>query len=223
VSIAVVASLATGLSGCGAASPKPKIVEINQVRATGCGVVDRIATGFRVDSIYVVTVAHTLRGAKRVRYGEQEAVVVALDHRTDIAVLQTDVSPSRLSPPLATPRLGAAAVVRPTRTIPPQRSETEVDVRKVAAIDIDEPIDSANYRRQGLVANLASGAIEVGDSGSPIIDDDGAVIGMVFATGRNTSTSLFAVSAEEIQSMLRTVRTANRPNAANESVGDCDQ
>jgi S1-C subfamily serine protease len=212
------------LPGCGGVSTRGNEVEVKQVRATGCGVVDRIATGFRVDGTHVVTVAHTLRGAKSVRYGEHAAVVVALDHRTDIAVLRTEKLTTRFTPPaLALPRVGTGNVVRLTRTDPAQRSESEVEVTKVAAIDIDEPIDSENYRRQGLVATLTSGAIEVGDSGSPVIDEDGAVIAMVFATGRNSSTSLFAVSTEEIESMLRSIRLADRPDAANGSVGDCDQ
>jgi S1-C subfamily serine protease len=66
-------------------------------------------------------------------------------------------------------------------------------------INIDEPADDTTYTRTGL--SLAFGAAR-GDSGAPVVDRTGAVIGMAFATARADTHLSYAVSAAEIAAVL---------------------
>ncbi len=170
------------------------------VRAGGCGPVDKIGAGFVVGSGNVMTTAHTLRGSTTVRVEQKVARVVFMDHRTDIAVLQ--VGPESDSDVLfAKPVLGPARLMRRDSSV--QRAGAiQVQVVRVAPINIEEPIDSTNYRRDGFVATLLDGSVSVGDSGSPVLDASGAVIGMVFATDTATGHTAYAVSSTELQQAL---------------------
>jgi hypothetical protein len=66
-------------------------------------------------------------------------------------------------------------------------------------ITIDEPADDTTYTRRGL--SLTFGAVR-GDSGAPVVDRAGAVVGMVFATARADAHLSYAVSAAEIAGVL---------------------
>jgi len=57
-------------------------------------------------------------------------------------------------------------------------------------ITIDEPADDTTYTRRGL--SLTFGATR-GDSGAPVVNRAGAVVGMVFATARADAHLSFAV------------------------------
>jgi S1-C subfamily serine protease len=191
---------------------------VYEVQATGCGPVARIATGFDAQLGLVFTAAHTLRGASSIVVDSMPAQLMFLDHRTDIAVLEL-VKPlretsrpghrqSRFEPPV----LGTATLLR----VRNGQSTTAVDITRVAPINIDEPVDNTTYRRAGFVAELASGSIAVGDSGSPVLNRNGAVIGMVFATDKGTVRRFYSVTSAELASAL------SARDSAPVSSGPCD-
>ena len=199
----------TGVS-CGADQALPPAIV--SVIAVGCGPVERIATGFAVGPDRVVTVAHTLRGATEIRVSDEAARLVGIDHRTDVAVLATTRRlPGSPTTRFAPPAVGAARVGR-------SPDQITVSITKVAPIDIDEPRDTAQYRRDGLVASVTDrgDSIVSGDSGSPVIDAQGRVVGVVFATDRDSGHSAFATSSTEVQALLRSAGTESV------STGACD-
>ena len=210
--LAVTAVLLIG-SACGSEHVGP--VTVVRVTAVGCGPVDRLATGFAATPERVVTVAHSLRGTVGLSVDGAPATLVALDHRSDLAVLAVSRHSSRVATvSFAGPEVGAAWLDRLDEG---GIHRSEVSITKVAAIDIDEPRDSARYRRDGLVATIArERLVTSGDSGSPVIDQRGRVVGLVFATDRETGNVAFATSAMEIEALLGT--------AGDEAVssGPCD-
>lgn len=171
-----------------------------------------------VGSNRVVTVAHTLRGATAISVSGSSATLVAIDHRRDLAVLDTArLRPRPVPARFTDPVVGAAFLER--LDIPGVAvRHSPVSVVNVAPIEIDEPRDSTRYRRDGFVAKLTlpDDAVESGDSGSPIVDGRGRVVGLVFATDRSEGHSAFATASSEIEMLLR--------SAGHEAVptGPCD-
>lgn len=190
------------------------------VRATGCGLADRIAAGFPVGPSRTVTAAHTLRGTTAISVDGTLAKLVWIDHRTDIAILEypTDGDAVRF----AKPSLGRGVLIRRARSAASAESGSAgsgsagsvraaplgLVVSKVAQINIEEPVDHTTYHRKGFVAALGSGTVSVGDSGSPVVNNEGAIIGMVFATDTASSQTVYGVSSSEIIPALKAAGSA---------------
>lgn len=180
------------------------------VRAGGCSLVETIGTGAVVaDQGTVVTVAHTLAGADTVVVidadgTEHAATVTSFDPGADLAALSV---PTLDAPPLAlgTDRVGPA---RALRWRPDSGIELlEVDITRRLAITIEDIYLEREVRRSGM--ELAA-EIEVGDSGGPVIDDAGRVVGIVYANSRSRPRVGFATDATEIDAVL----AAGRPGVA---------
>ena len=213
-------------AGCTSATPQVSSVRATSqpltdpvravtIRATGCGLADRIAAGFPVGPFRTVTAAHSLRGTTAISVDGTSAMLVWIDHRTDIAILEypTDGVAIRF----AKPSLGRAMLIRRAPSGASAGSGSAGSVRaaplglvvnKVAQINIEEPVDHTTYHRKGFVAALDSGTVSVGDSGSPVVNNEGAVIGMVFATDTASSQTAYGVSSSEIVPALEAAGSA---------------
>lgn len=209
---------ATVFTGCSTAQtpqstpifPGPAVVKVATIRATGCGPVAKIGAGFAVGPGIFATVAHTLRGAQEILLEKDRVDLVYLDHRTDIALLKVPAIKPAASQAtagsavsFAKPQIGPAKILRRPNGAD-RTSFAEIQVNKVAKINIEEPIDNVTYHRDGFVAGLEQATVSVGDSGSPVVDAAGAIIGMVFATDSETSRTAYAVSSLELQQALNT-------------------
>jgi S1-C subfamily serine protease len=215
-------------SGCGRETPTTQRVVRAEVaaitiRATGCGLATKVGAGFAIDENLVVTVAHTLRGAKHISATdgagrEHPAVPVVIDHRTDIAILRLSSAPSVDSGAavFAAPQVGRATIRR-RHTGEARQEKVAVTVSQIAPINIEEPIDKATYQRRGFVARSSGPTIAAGDSGSPVLNANGAVVGMVFATDTATGLTAYGVSATE----LRRAVDALPPSGTIADTGDC--
>jgi S1-C subfamily serine protease len=180
------------------------------VESSGCQAVSERATGWFGPGGLVVTVAHAVRGSTSVDVDGTAARVVALDVRADVAVLAVDASGRRLN--LAPGSSGGAAWVAHVADGRPSSAATKASGGLV--INIDEPADDAVYTRAGL--SLTFGAVR-GDSGSPVVDGSGRVIGMIFATARTDAHLSYAVSATEIAAVL----TGVTPSSPSIPTGRC--
>ncbi len=210
------------VAGCSSAlstdSAQPTVVQssvrVATVRATGCGPVAKIGAGFAVEPGLVLTVAHTLRGAQAIVVDADPADLVFIDHRIDVAVLRIrDPDPDSTTAsmasvaslaPFAAPRVGSATLLR-RRSNVARAEEVSVRVTKVSPINIEEPIDKVTYHRDGFVAVLDQGTVSAGDSGSPIVDASGAIVGMVFATDTDTGRTAFAVTSAALLPALKAI------------------
>ena len=129
---------------------------------------------------YIVTNSHVARapGALRVRFaggGEAEATLVGADDRTDLAVVRAaGLAPSTLAlPDQGRARIGELLVAIGN----PLELERSVSLGVVSALHRDLPTRDGVL--EGLIQTDAS--VNPGNSGGPLLDADGAVVGITTA------------------------------------------
>jgi S1-C subfamily serine protease len=176
------------------------------VEADGCGRRYE-GSGFAAGPDTIVTNAHVVAGSDTVQVkrpdGEiREATVVAFDGGRDLAVLEV---PDLGQEPLerAEAELGGDGVVigypggQDTPRVAPARVQ---DRRSAIGRDI-----YARERTEREVLFL-SADLQQGDSGSPVIDAEGRVTGVVFAISPDQPTSSFALDLSELEAILAAER-----------------
>jgi len=198
LAVALVALLIS--SSCGVDDPlvSPSVVG---VRSGGCSLVDQVGTGVAIGDDLVATVAHTLAGANDVRivFGGRDlaAVVVGFDPEHDVAILRVPQGGLPAAPlgfvvadedgVLSTwnPRTGFhASTVRITRQI---------------RVTIEDIYVHGQFERQ---AFEIAGKVAKGDSGAPVFNDKGEVVGVIYAALVENGDVGFAVDGSEIKSLL---------------------
>jgi hypothetical protein len=193
VALAVVlgaVALAAALLGGGSA-PAPAAPGIVPLRvSSGNG----IATGFAVAPGRVVTVAHVLRGP--VTVGGRDVRVLRVDRRIDLALLSAPGLPGQ-APEIASAADGER--LRVIRLRGDRRSSLSVHVRRsiVAHVRAAGAVDAVARPALELSARIASG-----DSGAPVLSDEGALAGIVFAASRDRSDTAYAVDASAVTQLL---------------------
>jgi len=195
-------------------------VERSTVRVEGVAC-DRVqdGTGFVAARDLVVTNAHVVAGEARTRVDTTdgrhlEADVVAFDARRDLAVLH--VAGLRL-PALAE----ADATVGATGALfghPGGGALRESPVRIAEEIvargtDITRSVPTSRH-----VFVLAA-VTAPGDSGAPVVDGGGRVMGVLFAYDLAQSTTAYALTRAELDAVLRPVVAAGATRPV--STGDC--
>jgi S1-C subfamily serine protease len=176
------------------------------VEADGCGRRYE-GSGFAAAPDTIVTNAHVVAGADTIRVkrpdGEiRDATVVAFDGARDLAVLEV---PDLGQQPLerAAAELGDDGIVigypggQDTPRVAPARVE---DRRNAVGRDI--------YGRERTEREVLflSADLRQGDSGSPVIDQQGRVTGVVFAISPDNPTSSFALDLSELEAILAAER-----------------
>lgn len=129
---------------------------------------------------YIVTNSHVARapGALRVRFGgggEAEATLVGADDRTDLAVVRAacPTAPTLMLPDQTKARIGELVVAIGN----PLGLERSVSLGVVSALHRDLPTRDGVL--EGLIQTDAS--VNPGNSGGPLLDADGAVVGITTA------------------------------------------
>jgi S1-C subfamily serine protease len=123
------------------------------------------ATAVALGGGRVLTVAHALRAGRPVFAGGRRARVVSVDRRLDLAVLAV---PGLRAPAAARgeARAGERVTVRALRGALP------AVVRRVITANVDGRVRPALE---------LSAAVQPGDSGAPVVDGGGRMLGVVFA------------------------------------------
>jgi S1-C subfamily serine protease len=191
LSAAAVAALV--LAGCGAGhsrQPQPLRVAVH-----ADGLVEQIATAIPVAPDTVVTVEHVLEGAAAISVGGRPATVVQSDLALDIAVLRVHGLHASLSP--LAPRRPATRVVL-VRGARDQITRASL-IRRVTA-RVQRAAGSAAADRRPVLE--LSATVEPGDSGAPVTDSDGRVVGMIFARSSESPGTAWAVDAPAIATVL---------------------
>jgi S1-C subfamily serine protease len=169
------------LAGCGEDAKAPQVLP---VRVSG-----EVATAFGADGGRAVTVAHVLRRGRPVTVAGRRARVLRVDRRLDVAVLSV-----RGAAPFA--RAGAA------------RAGERVSVRVLragAARSLHATVRRTITARIGGAERPAlelAAAVEPGDSGAPVLDGDGRVVGIVFARAAGDEALAYALDARELPRLL---------------------
>jgi S1-C subfamily serine protease len=191
----LLAAVAAALAGCGEAA-SPAVLQVT-VRAPSGGA--EAATAFATGDGHALTVAHAVAGARAVWVAEpgsraSRARVARTDERLDLALLAV---PGLKADALrvATPRAGQRArviVMRGGRS----RSLRATVHRLITARVRDAPGATARVRP----ALELDAAVMQGDSGAPVLDAEGRVIGVVFAQASQRDDRAYALDARALPS-----------------------
>ena len=194
---AVAGAAALAIAGCGADEPLPTTPTLLKVTVAGEGQVPDVATAFAISRTRAVTVAHVV-GARRTVLvaapGEKprRARVLRTDTRLDLALLAV----TGLRPPVfGRQRLddgiyGWVLVLRGDRR-PVVHAQL---LRRITANVRDAPGAAARVRPALELRTV----VQQGDSGAPVLDLHGRVIGMVFAQASDRNDRAYALDASAI-------------------------
>lgn len=186
-----------------------------RVEAEGCAPHTVVGGGAFVDEHLVVTVAHVVAGADEVEVvlpdrSEHEAIVVAIDRRKDLAVLDVnqDVPPLEIGRMRAGTRgefvswRGGAPMVE--RFV----ARSYVDIEG-ADIDGIEPSPRRGYE--------ITADVEPGDSGAVLVSD-GEAVAVVFARSEHRRDRAWAIDIAEAAELLEAAEAADGTPA---DLGEC--
>jgi S1-C subfamily serine protease len=186
------AALAAG--GCSGDEPLPTTPTLLKVTVPGGGLVPDVATAFAISETRAVTVAHAVGDRRTVLVaapGERarRVRVLGIDRRLDLALLEV---PGLRAPVFASERLedgiyGWVLVLRGDRR-PLLHAQL---LRRITANVRDAP-DAAAQVRPALELRTA---VEQGDSGAPVLDLNGRVVGMVFAQASDRDDRAYALDS----------------------------
>ena len=184
-------------------------------------------TGWLLEPGYIVTAAHMVEGREQVLVRQASApvlnaVVVGLDERRDVALLQYDTERAQLAPFANPLPLGDASIddiARPLLALGYSGSgvkrEGTVGSPKANAGILSQ---ITNFGADSYGRNLEmDAAIDPGDSGGPVLNTQGEVIGMVRAAAREAEAggtvvgTFYAVHADEIRAALAEIRSRESP------------
>jgi S1-C subfamily serine protease len=150
------------------------------------------ATAFALGPGRAITVQHALHGARVVRAGGGRRVrVLAADARDDLALLAV---PGLRAPRLATARARAGTKVR-VLVVRDTLRTLHATVRRAITARLGA------FTRPAL--ELSGAAIQPGDSGAPVLDDDGRLVGVVFAEATRVDRLSYAVAASAVDGFTR--------------------
>jgi len=153
-----------------------------------------VATGFAVAPNRVVTVAHVVDGQVKVR--GRRARVLRIDRRNDLALLSVP-GVGAAAPGIAS--AGNGEHLRMVRLRGGRPSLLPVRVRRVIVAHVSAP---GARRAVGRPALELSARVAHGDSGAPVITDDGAIAGILFAAARKGGNTAYAVNATALDRLL---------------------
>jgi S1-C subfamily serine protease len=171
------------------------------VASQGCGGALE-GSGVVTNGGLVVTAGHVTGGARRVRISTADATTVAspvLDAASlDVASVDVPESWRRIPEADADPRPGTAVVVG-------TRPGGDLRVREARVIGYVEGVESTD---PPLVMRLDVGA-EPGDSGGPVVDGSGRLVGIVYLRERITGRAL-VIPVSGVRAALGGAITAGR-------------
>lgn len=168
-------------------------------------------SGFAVSPSVVVTNAHVVAGERATFvYGEDgrrfDAVVVAFDPARDLALLRVD--DGRLTPlALGDAEAGEVGVVLGHPGGGPLRA-TPARVEEAVVAHGTDIYRTSPTRRRVLVM---AARLEPGDSGAPLVDAEGTVVGVAFAIDPGDEGTAYALARSELDAVLRTGLEARAP------------
>lgn len=160
----------------------PDVIDsLHRVRVEQCASPEnQWTTAVAVGPDTVATVAHSLTSAEAITAfdatgTERSATIVYLDEAKDVAILRLAGDAGPVLPIVAPASSGPVVVASFADEDGPTRQPSEILEL------VDATLDGEGRRR----AIKLDAEIGPGDSGAPVVNDDGEVVGMIFATARD--------------------------------------
>ena len=175
------------------------------VRVSGpiCAVGEATGSGFVVTSGYIVTNAHVIRHLREVyvsdAHGSYPATPLVVDQENDIAILYSRHA-SLPALPVASQNaaLGTKAVIM---GYPGGGNLTVDDTAEVTGYDRGTNVAYARGDTE-ITRMVLRGTIAPGNSGGPVLDGDGSVLGVIFAEERGGSAQALALPVETLLPLI---------------------
>jgi S1-C subfamily serine protease len=192
-------------------------VASSTVRVTGVACNARLfGSGFAAEPGVVVTAAHVVAGVTTpeilLNNGRRaRAEVVAFDPRSDLAVLRAG-SVSLTPLPLAGARVGDEGAVFGH---PGGQRAVEVSPARFLARGVATTRDIYDEERVRREVVVLGARLQPAESGGPVVDRSGAVVGVAYGVALNRPATVFAVAAGEVSRLL------SQAAAAPVSTGRC--
>jgi S1-C subfamily serine protease len=196
------AVLAAAPAGCGDSSAEPAEPpaappRVLHVRVpTGAPGAFHDATAFVVGDGRALTVAHVLRTGRPVFAGRRRARVLRADRGLDAALLAVRAGSGGAALPLGAAGGGERATLRVIRSGRPRLLRATVR-RRIRARLTDR--DGRTRVRPALELGVS---VMPGDSGAPVLDAGGRLIGIVFAQAADRETLTYALDARALGPLL---------------------
>ena len=210
--ISIMLLLGSAISACGVLPRVPLVSsgEMDEVKRSVfvieglvCGK-NSLGTGVLVEQ-GVLTNAHVVAGSEALKLidfdgREFSSFVIAIDFQTDLALLDS----SRITQePLQTskPRLDMDVVL-----MVGSKNEIQVihsEIKRLIDISIADIYGDGAYVRSGMEL---SASVTPGDSGGPIVNTDGEVIGLVFSRSIHNEGISYGISSEEFTKVTSEVK-----------------
>lgn len=195
-----------GLAACVAANAPADVgASLGRIVGTAC-LKPILATAVTVAEGRMLTVAHAIAGAEddlrvvTLDGVEHHVLVIGFDPMLDLALLEVD---SLEGPPLAVGSVasGDAGVITAV-TGDLEINRLPYRVTRVVTAQSGDIYDQGEVSRQALDLEAQVGP---GDSGAPLLDQRGSIVGMLFASSTGVEGSAWALHPAEIENFLETV------------------
>lgn len=177
-----------------------------RVTARGCGA--RFdGSGVAIAGGLVLTNAHVVAGSDTVDLRRPDGVVrpgrvVAFDAARDLALVSVeDLGQAPLPLATADPRDEVAVIGYPGGQAQPRIAPARIQQRRSA---VGRDIYGVEETEREVL--FLSAALRRGDSGAPVIDPEGRVVGLVFAVSPDQPTSAYALDRSEVEAILAAPR-----------------
>jgi S1-C subfamily serine protease len=155
------------------------------------------ATGFAIAPARVVTVAHAVSPGVSVRTSSGRGRVLRRDVRSDLALLSVRGLRARS---LETAAVKGGDSVRILLLRRGRVAPASVAVRRAIRAHVSAPGGSGPVTRPALELDAR---LRAGDSGAPVLTDDGELAGVMFARSRRHDRTAYAVDAQAVERLLK--------------------
>lgn len=186
-------------------------VSVVKVQGRGCGGIST-GSGFVADDNLVITNAHVVAGVPQPivldANGEHATSVIWFDPNLDMAVLKVDDlagKPLHISPDLVANGTPSAVLGYPGGGDFTADPATILDSFKAIGRNI------YNHGQTERQVYSIKATVEPGNSGGPLINRDGDVIGVVFAESANYNRVGYALTADKVLDGLNRAKNNSRP------------
>jgi S1-C subfamily serine protease len=177
-------------AGCGGAE-RPEVLRVTVAQD---GLLPEIATGVAAGDERVLTVAHPLDGGHAVTVAGRPARVLRIDRGLDLALLDV---PGLRAPALRFGGDGARAALVVLRDGRPR--DLIGSIRRHVLVHWSEQPGDPPSERPGL--ELAA-TVDPGDSGAPVLDPQGRLLGVLYARADGDAGTAWAVDASAVPRLL---------------------
>jgi S1-C subfamily serine protease len=158
------------------------------------------ATGVVVAPGRVLTVAHAVSRRTSLRTSSGPGRLLRRDLRADLALLAVD---DRRAPALETAAVKGGDVVRLLLLRGGRVAPTSATVRRTIRAHVSAPGTARPLTRPALELDAR---LRAGDSGAPVLTEDGELAGVLFASSRRDGRTAYAVDAQAIETLLKPAR-----------------